>query len=87
MPDVLFDLGDLAVDLVSGLVSDLAVDAASDLAVDVASNLSGILEKGLAEGFAEVAGLHLTMVPRAWDLVAETLHKNLGVDDKGGANA
>ena len=83
MPDVLFDLGGLAADV----ASDLAVDAASDLAVDVASNLSGILEKGLAEGFAEVAGLHLTMVPRAWDLVAETLHKNLGVDDKGGANA
>lgn len=74
MIDTLFDLG------------GLAADVASDLTVDVASNLSGILENGLAEGLAEVAGLHLTMVPRAWDLVAETLHKNLGGDDKGSAN-
>jgi len=87
MPDVLFDLGDLAVDLVGGLVSDLAVDAASDLAVDVASDLSGILANGLAEGLAEVAGLHLTMIPRAWDLVADTMHENLGGDDRVRADA
>jgi len=83
MPDILFDIGGLAVDA----ASDLAVDAASNLAVDAASSLSGILEKGLAEGLDEVAGLHLAMIPRAWDLVADTLHKNLGVDDKGSANA
>lgn len=79
MIDTIFDLGGLAVDA----ASELVVDAAGELAVDAASNLSGILEKGLAE----VAGLHLTMVPRAWDLVAETLEKNLGGDDKGSADA
>lgn len=83
MIDTIFDLGGLAVDA----ASELVVDAAGELAVDAASNLSGILEKGLAEGLAEVAGLHLTMVPRAWDLVAETLEKNLGGDDKGSADA
>lgn len=91
MIDTLFDLGGLAADVASDLAvdaaSNLAVDAASDLTVDVASNLSGILENGLAEGLAEVAGLHLTNLPRAWDLVAETLHKNLVGDDKGSADA